>query len=205
MKKFILITALFFGILSYSSAQLEHDILKGSTLVLSEGLILVYGVDYNGSLYDFIVTIKSLKDGAVEFDYEMTNASGTKGNVKITANALKDATVHYNYFSGGPLELNDMTTVWMSKKVFDDLTGVKGRTKVSNDGGKSETEIIAKRVGYDYSLFNAISNTTFNDLTYFYAESEDASVKYWVHFNEYSPIILKMDLGWKIWLKEMKR
>ncbi len=205
MKKLAFITALFFGITFHSSAQLEYDIMNGSTLILSEGLILVYGVDYHGTLYDFIITIKSLENETVEFDYEMTNAAGTKGKVKMSAEAINNATAQNNYFSGGTLELNNMTSVWLSKKVFNELTGVKGKSTISTDGGKSNTELIAQRVGYDYSLYNAISKTTFEDISYFYAESADASVKYWVHFSEHAPLILKMDLGWKIWLKEMKR
>ena len=29
--------------------------------------------------------------------------------------------------------------------------------------------------------------------------------KYWIHLNHYNPLILRMELGWSIWLKEMRR
>ena len=52
-----------------------------------------------------------------------------------------------------------------------------------------------------------VSKKVYKDLVSKNMKSEvsfDGKVKYWIHLSEDTPIILKMDLGWKIWLKEMR-
>jgi hypothetical protein len=206
MKKLAILTSILFLLLvgKQSIAQLEYDELKGSTLMLREGLILVYEVNYNGTVYDFILSIDKLNETNIEYSYTMTNANATTGTIKMDENAILNATSHYNYFGGGLVELTDMTSVWMSKKVFDEITGEFGKTLISVDGGKTTVELNAVEVGYDYSIYNDISKKQFDNIAYLYAESEDQNVKYWIHYSQDSPIILKMDLGWTVHLKEMR-
>ncbi|HNQ67100.1 MAG TPA: hypothetical protein PKN32_01880 [Bacteroidales bacterium] len=206
MKKLTILISMFFLLFAgtQSFAQLEFNDMNCSTLMLREGLVLVYGVNYNGTEYDFIMTIKELSETRIEYSYRMTNAYATNGNIIMSEDALLNATSHYNYFSGGTVELTDMTSVWMSKKVFDELTGELGKTTISVDGGKTQVELNAIEVGYDFSLYNDISKKQFDNIGYFYAETEDQQIKYWVHYSEQNPIILKMDLGWQICLKEIR-
>jgi hypothetical protein len=42
-------------------------------------------------------------------------------------------------------------------------------------------------------------------LPFVYAESKDGSAKYWITLNKSNPMILKMDLGWSITFKEMRK
>jgi len=207
MKKLIIFISLliFLSVVKQSSAQLEFDNMNCSTLMLREGLILVYGVNNFGTEYDFILTINKMTATNIEFSYMMTNSGGTTGVVTMSENAILNAVAQYNYFVGGSVELTDMTSVWISKKVFNDLTGEVGKSTISTDGGKTLVELKAVEVGYDYSLFNDISKTQFDNIGYFYAETDDQQMKYWIHFSEYMPIILKMDLGWQIWLKEIRK
>ncbi len=205
MKKLILVLAIsmFFGFQSFSQIDLDNEMMKGSTLITMPGQILVYEVDYYGITYDFIVNVKSLTDG-IEFDYEMTNADSTKGTVKMSKEAFEDAVAQSNYFSGGLMDLTDKTTVWVSKKVFNDLVNT-GKATISPDGGGSYVEIANPAAGHNYEMYNAISDRTFDDISYVYAESPDGSVRYWIHMSKYNPLILKMDLGWTITLKELRK
>lgn len=204
MKKLILLTLTLvsFNTLSFSQINMEKELMKGSTLIPSVGQKLVYGVDYYGNNYDFIVTIKSLKDG-ISFDYEMTNATNTKGSVFISAAAMDDAISQNNMFSGGEMKLMDKTTVWVSQKVITDMEedGVAG---VLPDG-VNQVKIRQKKVAHDYKANNAISGKMMENLSYVYAESDDSKFKYWIHLDKTYPLILKMDIGWSLWLKEIKK
>lgn len=107
MKKIFLVFLLALGVFSRSVAQLQRDMQKGSTLTLKKGSVLVYGVDFYGT-------------------------------------------------------------------------------------------------SYDYSIQNAVTGKEEKDIAYFHAASADGKTQYWIHFSNNNRLILKMDLGWKIWLKELK-
>ncbi len=205
MKNLIFVITMLIGLNIPAMAQLELDIMKGSTLVPQEGTILIYEVDFYGNSYDFLVLIHEIKKDKVVFEYLMTNPNQTSGSITMTAEALESATSQFNFFSGGPVTLEDMTSVWISRKVFGELTGEKGRSTISPDGGQTRVELIGKKVGYDYSLYNHISERQFDNIAYYYAESADGDIKYWIGTSRGVPIILRMDLGWKIWLREMAR
>lgn len=179
----------------------------GSTLITTPGLTLVYEVDFYGSEYDFIVHINEVRDG-IRFDYEMTNDDNTKGSVSITADAFENATSLFNYFAGGPVELTDMTSVWMSKKTFNDLVGEARSATISVDGGQSTIEIKTVGTGTDFTIYNAISESHIRDVAYLDARTESTffnAASFKIAFSRHLPLILEMNLGWTIKLKEMRR
>ena len=204
MKKISLLVSVFVLFAFYCSTQIDLDdeMMNGSTLMTMPGHTFVYEVDYYGEKYDFMVTVNEIGDG-IKFDYEMTNAAKTKGSVSMSKDALENATVQNNIFSGGELDLTDQTTVWLSKKVFMDLVE-NGKSTISTDGGETETEIGDATPMHDYQIYNAISDETFDDISYIYVQSLDGAVAYWIHMSKYNPLILKMDIGWTITLKELR-
>lgn len=203
MKKLILFSALLIGFAQFSTAQfnMEKEMMNGSTILPSVGQKLVYGVDFYGNNYDFIITITSLEDG-INFDYKMTNATNTTGTVSISAEAMDNATAQNNMFSGGEMMLLNKTTVWVSQKVFMDLQE-DGVANVLPDG-VNQVKLKQKKVAHDYEAMNSKNGQMINNLSYVYAESDDQKYKYWIHLDDNYPLILKMDLGWSIWLKEIK-
>ncbi|MCF8234055.1 MAG: hypothetical protein K9G67_01415 [Bacteroidales bacterium] len=205
MKKsiFLFLTFTCFTLSASAQIDMDEEFMQGSTLVAMPGQILVYEVDFNGNVYDFIVHIKEVEDG-ISFDYEMTNEAGTKGSVNMSKEAVDNAIAQNNYFGGGEMNLDDQTTVWVSKKVFSDLVN-EGVATISPDGGMSRVEIGDVWAGHNYEMYNAISDMTFDDISYVYAESPDGDVRYWIHLNESNSLILKMDLGWSITLKELRK
>lgn len=205
MKKIFLTLCLIIGTISASFAQLERDIMRGSTLLRLEGFTYVYSINYQGNDYFFYVDIKSSgSDGSVKFDYRMENANNTSGSVEISAKAMQEATAQFNYFAGGEVKLDDKTTVWISKKVFKDLVN-NGKATISPDGGRTTTELIAKEVGYNFAAYNAISKQNMDDIAYFYATDAEGKYQYWIHFSEGNPMILKMDIGFTVQFVEMRR
>jgi hypothetical protein len=106
------------------------------------------------------------------------------------------ATTQRNSFSifGGDLELEDETSVWVSKKVYRAL---KAQNPVSiNSGSSDKNEILIY-------LTNTTYQTQLNDsvvqLPALYAET-DAGNKYWILDNADNPIILKMTIQFNIQL-----
>lgn len=184
-------------------AQAYDQPARGSVLKLGPGATLVYDVDFYGSQYDFIVHLKALDDNGLSFDYEMTNPNRTRGAVHMTTEALREATAQFNYFRGGEATIDDKTSVWVSAAVYQALAGEGGAATISTDGGNSTVKIVKSKTGHDYAVINAIRQEEIRDLAYLYAESEDGEVKYWIHNDPDNPLILKMDLGWKIKLREI--
>jgi hypothetical protein len=92
-----------------------------------------------------------------------------------------------------------MTTVWVSNAVSDELEK-QGKSKISTDGGANWIELQRKYFNYDYSIKSKTG--TISDIGYMYCENSDGSAKYWIQTGG-NPLILKMDLGWSITLKEM--
>lgn len=185
---------------NFASAQFqEYDPQKGSNLSTKKGMNYTYEVDFFGNKYDFIVSVteKSPEKG-LSFDYKMTNTKNTSGKVYMSAEALNSARVQNNYFSGGDMKLNDMTTVWISKTVYEELA-TKGESKISTDGGS--TWVALKRVHYNYDFPVKTGAEVQNHFAYMYCEGSDGKAKFWIQTGN-NPLILKMDLGWSITLKE---
>jgi len=217
MKKTI-VTSLMFAIIGFASfSQMVKKDAAGSIYKPSVGDILIYGVDFFGTEYDFEVFIKDMviRDYVIvekiTLEYYMTNPSKTQGKVSISGDAFNSSRVQMNYFGGGEVHLDDMTTVILSQLVFQELVGEEKKTRISPDGGSSWVELKNKGLMNDYQL-NGMDNDDFqgeafevNDLLHYYAQSEDGKVKYWINHDPTYPLILKMDLGWKIWLKYIER
>ncbi len=162
---------------------------------LKVGTVMTWGVDFSGQQYDFIVTVKALGPD-LKFDYEMTAPANKKGDVTIKAQALVDADRMNNMFGGGPMVLEDKTTVWIAQ------------TFVKEYRAKEISHRIDTGSGYEIFLPPDEPETTYK------ATVDGKEVEFpihhithggeqtlWFHDNIAAPIIFKMDLGWKIWLK----
>jgi hypothetical protein len=202
MKKFTLLTALLFGFnILFAQINLEEEIAKGNSLEIKEGMTLVYGMDYFGKKADVYFHIKSLNHQVV-FDYEGTGERKNSGTIIMAEKALEMARAQDNYYhEGGKKNLENQTTIWVSKLVFDKLVS-QGEVSISTDGGASQVRLIDGVVQHNFPIVN-VENTETN-VSCIYAATSDEKVKYWVSMNEDNPVILRMEMGWSIWLKEVK-
>lgn len=169
---------------------------------LKAGDQLVYQVNAGGNEYDFIVTLNDPGKNALDFNYEMTNSNNTSGHVTISGEAKSNATRYVNYFRGGDLNLTDACTVWLSGKNFSDMPNKK--TTMTLDNGtpetfyrpeKDEVEPVVKVKGEDKKLEGFIINN---------AADGNGKKTMWIHGISSNSLILKMDLGWSIVLKEVR-
>jgi len=203
MKYISLLAILFFGFNTtvYSQFDLQSESAKGTILKISEGDVLIYGGNYYGTEIDLEITVKSLNQEVV-FDYEMMNERNNKGTLKISGKALEFARAQNNYYhEGGFKDLENQTSIWMSDLVFNELIET-GEVTISTDQGASQVVLQNSNIGHDYSL--TIAGEEIKDMSYVYSESKDGKVKYWISLDADNPVVLRMEMGWSIWLKEVR-
>jgi hypothetical protein len=163
---------------------------------IKKGTVLTYDVKYLETKYQFIVKIINLKPDVV-FSWEMTEPQNSKVKVNMSKEALATALKQNNFFKSGELFLTDMTTVWISKKVFSSL---KKEKPILIDLLNEEANLKFVKLEKKTFLIDGIKT---KNIEVIYAET-DLNQKYWILDSPEFPIILKMDLGWSIDLKSVE-
>ena len=176
---------------------------ESASIDLTKDTQLVYEVNANGNKYDFIVTLNDYSyETGVDFNYQMTNENKTKGHVKISKNGKNETRKYVNYFGGGELLLKDACTVWLTNKNFAEMPDKK--TMMQFDNAEPETfyrqekdevypEVIIK------GKMKKIDGFIINN-----GAEGGGNKTVWIQNTSANPLILKMDLGWSIELKEIK-
>jgi hypothetical protein len=166
---------------------------KKSKSWLKTGTTLTYQVTVRSKQYNFIIRDLIL-DSNYTFNWEMTEPNNMTGSVVMGRQALDTATTQQNTFQAGENMLTDRTTVWVSKKVYN---AIKKKKPVRIDSGSGKTELIFKEK-QDYTFTLNGSETSVKVL---FAETNSAN-KFWILDDKENPLILKMNLGWTVILKE---
>ncbi|MEI9956118.1 MAG: hypothetical protein WDM90_07415 [Ferruginibacter sp.] len=170
---------------------------------LKKGDQLVYHVNTGSVEYDFIVT---LNDGgtkkALDFNYAMNNAAGTSGHVNISAQARAKARKYINYFSGGEMKLVDASSVWLTDANYADLD--YGKAQLSFDGGPEETFYAEGNndVGKVVKIKGVNRKIGGFSITNAHGAAGDKTL--WINLSKTNPLIIKMNLGFTIELREIK-
>lgn len=163
-----------------------------------------YQINYNiasgGERYQFIVDVIEMNPYRT-FKFTMTNSNETSALIAITPQALDSGYIEKNYFPNYSDTLNDKTlTVWFSKKMFSDL--VTNDSAVFNGdyrfGSKQSTYFNKGIYKYNYEL-NGVPQT----IEVLYVREEGMGKQFWVLNDPENPLIVKMNVGWEIWLKEV--
>ncbi len=182
--------------------MLKNDDGSTGTYEIKKGDKLVYQVKAGSNEYDFIVTINAQGKGGIDFNYEMTNSKNTKGHVLISADAKNEATKYVNYFGGGELSLTDACTVWLSGKNFSDMPEKKTTIQIDDNipetfyrPEKDEVTPVVKIKGEDKKMDVFIINN---------AADGTGNKTMWINGISSNSLIVKMDLGWTIVLKEIR-
>lgn len=195
MKKFnyyLIATVILFLFSSGLSAQ---------SLNIKPGSVLTYEVDYFKIVYPFIVTVVKNTDSLI-FSYEMEKDLQKKGAILIRNWALQNSTVMMNGFSGGKKRLDSMTTVWVSKFVYDSFIK-NGKCTLTDWNSEFTDELL---VDNSVTSYSAVVNGKEQSLDIIYASNKDSEkpFKIWLLKDDNNYLILKMDLGWTVALKEFK-
>lgn len=189
---------------------------------LKPGTELIYNVLAFGDEYDFVVNLSEVGD-QVSFDYYMTNDNNVAGSIIIPASDMANATSHMNYFSGGEKTLNGQTTVFFSRKAFEDIVAGKSVTIDVGMGSKvsvrkqtpeerdamNEELLDLDAIGEGYMPYGGIYFIDREDISYQFFEDhivlvdENGKHTYSVLNNPEFPLITFMDLGWTIELVDV--
>lgn len=168
--------------------------------VLKKGTILIYQVDNQDQKYDFTINVEEISPSIV-FTFKMSNTRKTSGKITITKEALKSAIAQYNYFQNNEITLDKQTTVWISKKVWNNLKKHK-KSNISTNSGEMNLKLLELVNTQDYPI---LLNGEDIILKSMYCITKDSnSYKYWILDDVNNPLILKMELNFSIELKEVK-
>lgn len=172
---------------------------SSAALTLKNGDVLVYEVSRSGENWHFEVTIKEIRE-AIVFDWIMPEKN-ISGQVTLEKSARDKAVIYQNYFADSTeSDFVDTSTVWLSKKNFNELK--KGSTIMTIDQygaerfDKKETSslgVIYKGKGMNLRMMRFTNGKTGDDLR-----------EIWVLDQASQPLILQMNMGFTIVLKEIK-
>jgi hypothetical protein len=165
---------------------------------------LVYEVNAGGQTYNFIVTLQKPKNDnyRYSFDWEMTAPASKTGHVDVSMDAALNSSKYINFFKGGNLNLTDASTVWMTGQNFGEMPEKKATMQMDNnapetfyrkDEAETEQKILFKGKEVKLDIFK-IDNDK--------AGSEHRQL--WIQGISSFPLIVRMDMGWTIVLKEIK-
>jgi len=186
----------------HMAMMIKNDDGSDGMYEIQRGDKLIYHINTGSAEYDFIVTINDSNEKGIDFNYEMTNANNTKGHVLISDKAKNEATRYMNFFRGGELNLTDASTVWLSYKNFTDMPERKTIMQIDNGSRetfyrpeKDEVYPIIKIKGADKKIDAFIINN---------AADGKGKKTMWINGISSNPLIVKMDLGWTVELKEIR-
>lgn len=171
---------------------------KYSTFQVRPGDILVYEVNDSGDVYNFIATVKKYGD-AISFDFSVPKKN-IKGNALISAAAVTSATVYDNDFTNANKNLKDKITVWLSKDNYRGLASDDKETKMDfGDGLETFTRESNSTLRVKYKGLQKI-------MTIHKIASTGASGRKEISVltDLDNPLIVSMNLGWKVTLKEVR-
>ncbi len=164
---------------------------------------LVYEVNAGGNVYDFIVTLQPRTDKyRYAFNWEMTAPVNRKGHVNITQEAAYDSKKYNNYFNGGDLTLTDACTVWLSGQNFADMPDKQ--TTMQLDNGAAETFYRKDEAETEYTVLYKGNEVKLDIFKIDNDKTGSDHHQMWVQGISSYPLIVKMDLGWTIRLKEIR-
>jgi hypothetical protein len=168
-----------------------------STFTVNPGDILVYSIKKNNVSYDLVITVKNYTN-TINFDYAIAEQS-YKGNLVIPATAVTNAVKYDTTLTPAKTELTDETILWLSKKNFLDIAA-DNQTKM--DMGTGPETFNRTKGGILKINYKGKEKL----ITVYTVENENPADKksFLVMNEEKNPLIVKMDFGWTITLKEVR-
>lgn len=172
-------------------------------LDFAAGDTLVYEVNAAGNVYDFIAVLKTydLSAKGFSFDWMMTDPVNLSGTVTVTADAYLNSRTYINRFAGGSLTMKDACTVFFTYENFMDMP--EKETKLTLDG---EEETFYRPDSDDVPFKIKIGGENYTLDAFKINNKKDGQGDKTIVIQGISShaLILEMDLGFKIRLKEVK-
>ena len=170
---------------------------EGITLI--EGSDLYYEVQAGDEKWNFDLNINHFGN-SISFDFDLGNTSGT---ISIDEKALEESTDLYNYFNNGYKRLTEKTSVWVSKKMFNDLkTGKPVAIGLGNsDSDRELFTLIGKET---YSFGNKGDGVPYN-IPVLIIATKDTKKEIWIADDPSNRLIVMMKLDFRIDLVNFKQ
>lgn len=167
------------------------------------GDTLIYEVIAGDDSYEFIAILKTYdpSEKGFSFDWKMSSPVNLAGTVKVTADAFMNSRSYINRFAGGAQELKDACTVFLTAQNFGEMPEkvskliLDGEEETFYRPDSDEVPFKVKIGGEDYTLDGFKINN----------KKDGTGDKTLVIQGISShPLILEMELGFKIKLKEIR-
>jgi nitrogen fixation protein len=180
---------------------------KRTNIIFKHGSRLVYTIENKNTTEEFVVTIRKLTPDLV-FNYELSN-SGKKGSVTIPAKDMDSARILNSAFPGGSVTLDNQVSLFLSHIIYAEvaMAGMNdyGTNFVANPGEAIDTFSRGEPIKKDIKVNGRLMPI---DVEKFYDHVDPVSGNYHYTFtilkNENFPLILDMDLGWNLHLKQIE-
>jgi hypothetical protein len=166
---------------------------------MKPGVVLTYDVAMGETRYQLIATIIKLGEEIV-FDWETTSPAGKKGTVSMSAATTSTADALNTDFSGGEKKLDKETMLFISKKIFNEVSNdANADLKIA---GASDTLTLMSNTISEFN-FNLNGNLIAIPGWELEGGSEIAFALHVVESVKF-PLIIKTDFGWTMQLIEIK-
>lgn len=183
-------------LICYEDGPCTFNILKGDTLV--------YEVNAAGRQYNLLVIPNKFDASTVaDFNWISTAPESKSGHVTISAAALKSSKKYLAYLPAGELKLTDASAIWMCQDNFKEIT--KKKTTLTLDNGQVENfvspdeDAVTIDINYKGKPISlegfAIQNKP---------EGEPGRKEIWVLNISNNLLMMKMDIGMTMQLKEVR-
>lgn len=176
------------------SAQNISD-LDAFEKAIKPGTILTYDVTMGEKKYQLTATIKKLGD-EIAFDWETTSPASKKGGIAMNGIAVSKADALFNDFSGGETNLDKETSLFISKKIFNEIAA-NAQAEMKLSGPSDTTTMLSNTISeFNFNLNNNLVAVPGWEL------QGGSEIKYTVDIIESVkfPLIVKIDLGWTMQL-----
>jgi hypothetical protein len=164
-----------------------------------EGSTFIYEVSSWGDKYELMIEIKKM-DKNLHYKYQVEDDTifKVKDEVMISQKSLENSEkIFMNLWDYSVSNLDDKTSLFFSKRVFQDLVNKK---EVTIDVGDGEEHLTFERK----TVYNCVVDGKEVELKAIYATS-DLFGYFWILDDERFPLILKMEVGYIIELKEIDK
>lgn len=198
LGKFLILIVILSACASINNPPKEEAL---DTLVLKNKYQLNYNLAYGDERYQFIIHILKMQPDRV-FHYAMTNMRRTNATVVLRESALDTAKRSVNTFTGRDDTLDhNALTVWLSREVFADI--VNTDSCWLDDGSSVWTTKYKRFYNAGKALYNYELNGVPQTIEIVKVKELNGSSEFWILNDLENPLIIRMDVGWVIWLKEI--
>lgn len=183
-------------VICYEDGPCTFNVLKGDTLV--------YEVNAAGKHYNLMVVTNKFDAAAIaDFNWVSSAPESKAGHVTVNTAALTTSKKYVSFFPAGELKLADASSIWLTAANFKEIA--KGKTSIAFDNSQPENfsspeaDAVSVPVSYKGRALSLEGFALENK-----PEGQPDRKEIWVLNVSSNPLIIKMDIGWTMELKEVR-